>query len=71
MQNVEIDQDTCIGCGMCETTCLEVFKLGEQVKSTVVEKYRKDVENKGEVPDEVECTADAEDNCPVDAITVS
>ena len=71
MQNVDIDQDTCIGCGMCETTCPEVFELGEQVKSTVVEKYRKDVENKGEIPDEIECTTDAEDNCPVDAITVS
>ncbi|MFW6375924.1 MAG: ferredoxin [Thermoplasmatota archaeon] len=71
MQNVEIDQDTCIGCGMCETTCPQVFKLGEKVKSTVVEKYRADLEYKGEVPDDVGCTTDAEENCPVGAIKVS
>lgn len=71
MQNVEIDQDTCIGCGMCETTCLQVFELGENVKSTVVGKYRADLEYNGEVPDDVGCTTDAEENCPVGAITVS
>ncbi len=71
MQNIKIDQDTCIGCGMCETTCPQVFELGDKVKSTVVEEHRIDVEHKGEVPDDIECTTDAEDNCPVGAITVS
>lgn len=71
MKKIKIDQETCIGCGVCESTCPEVFELNAQVKSTVVEKYRTDGEDKGEVPDDIECVEEAEDSCPVDAISVS
>ncbi len=71
MQEVKIDQETCIGCGACESACPEVFELNVQVKSTVVEKYRTEEENQGEVPDDIECVEEAEDECPVDAIAVS
>lgn len=71
MQKVKIDQDTCIGCGACVSTCPEVFVLNAQTESTVVEVYRTEDEDEGEVPDDIECLEDAEDGCPVDAITVS
>ena len=68
MQRIEIDHDKCIACGMCQSTCPEVFEV--QVKSTVVEKYCGDKENEGEVPDDVGCVSEAEKNCPVGAISV-
>jgi ferredoxin len=38
---VSIYRDGCIGCGVCEALCPEVFKLLEDGKSSIVEKYRK------------------------------
>lgn len=71
MKDVKIDQETCIGCGVCESTCPEVFELNAKVKSTVVEEYRRCKEDEGEVPDDIDCVEDAENSCPVDAISVS
>ena len=71
MYEVKIDQETCIGCGMCVSTCPKVFELNEMIKSTVIEKYRGDSEDSGKVPKRVNCVEDAEKNCPVDAIEVS
>ncbi len=70
MKKIKIDQETCIGCGACESTCPEVFVLSAQAKSTVVEEYRTKNEDEGEVED-IGCVEEAEDGCPVDAITVS
>ncbi|MFW5898367.1 MAG: ferredoxin [Candidatus Saliniplasma sp.] len=70
MYKVKIDQETCIGCGMCVSTCPKVFELNDTIKSSVVEKYRKDSEDQGKVPKRIKCVEEAEDNCPVDAITV-
>jgi ferredoxin len=55
-----VDQETCIGCGLCPSVCEEVFELGDDGKAhTIVE----------EVPDSCNDSAkDAEENCPVDAI---
>ncbi|MFO7792005.1 MAG: ferredoxin [Candidatus Saliniplasma sp.] len=71
MHKIKIDQDTCIGCGMCVSTCPKVFELNEKIKSRVVEKYRGDPEYTGKVPKRVKCVLDAEENCPVNAITVT
>jgi len=68
---VKIDQETCIRCGACESACPEVFKLNAQAKSTVTEEYITEDEDKGEAPDDVDCVEDAENGCPVDAISVS
>ena len=55
-----VDQETCIGCGLCPSVCEEVFELGDDGKAHAV------VE---EVPGGSEDSAkDAEENCPVDAI---
>lgn len=31
-----VDRDTCIGCGICESLCPDVFKLDEEFKATVI-----------------------------------
>ncbi len=59
---VKVDEDLCEGCGTCEEICPAVFHLNE-------------VTGKAEVidPDACEfvgCCEAAEENCPVEAITV-
>ncbi|NLU24040.1 MAG: ferredoxin [Clostridiales bacterium] len=50
----------CIGCGLCESTCPEVFSINGDNMAVAVE---------GEVDPAVESTAlEAKDNCPVSAI---
>lgn len=57
-----IDREGCIECGLCESTCPEVFLLDQEGKATVIV----DV-----IPPEAEQTAiDAQDGCPVSVITV-
>ncbi len=70
MKKVKIDQDTCIACGMCESTCPQVFEVEGHPNSTVVQEYRLGDDSEGEVPDDINCLEDAEDNCPVGAIEV-
>ncbi len=55
---INIDRDTCIGCGRCTEVCPDTFKLDEMGKSTVI----------GANPD---CAQSAADQCPVSAITIS
>lgn len=58
----EIDRDGCISCGICASTCPEVFRMGEDGPAEVYV----DV-----VPGEAEETAkEASDSCPVSVITV-
>lgn len=57
-----VDHDLCIGCGVCEETCPEVFKLGDDGLSHVIE------ENPGnELYGPIR---DAADLCPVEAISI-
>ena len=57
-----VDHDTCIGCGVCPSVCPEVFEMRDDGLSHVI------VDT---VPDGPEDAAkDAEESCPVDAITV-
>lgn len=58
-----VDQDTCISCGMCVSTCSEVFEFNGDGKA----ESQVDV-----VPPELEEDArQAANGCPVDAISVS
>jgi ferredoxin len=67
---VSIDREGCIGCGTCEATCPEVFKLVEDGKSSITEKYRKEDLGKGEVGDDLtNCVEEAKASCPVQVIT--
>jgi ferredoxin len=57
-----VDNDTCIGCGICMKICPHVFGLGEGNKATVIVR---------EVPPLSEaCARDAQHDCPVSAITI-
>ena len=57
-----VDQETCIGCGLCPSMCPEVFQMNDDGKAeSVVD----------EVPGEVAVSAkEAEGSCPVNAIKV-
>jgi len=66
---VTIDREGCIGCGVCEALCPEVFILIEDGKSSIVEKYRAGGLGEGEVEDSLrECVQTAEKSCPVQVI---
>ena len=56
-----VDQDTCIGCGLCPSICEEVFALNDEGKAHAIV---------NEVPTACEDAAkDAESSCPVSAIS--
>ncbi|MBD7910933.1 MULTISPECIES: ferredoxin [Clostridium] len=56
----KVDQEACVGCGLCPSICEEVFQLGDDGKAHAI------VDT---VPANVEDAAkDAESSCPVDAI---
>ena len=60
--NAEVDKDTCIGCGACPGTCPEVFKMDDDGLASAYT---------NPVPSGLEDSAkEAEEGCPVDAITV-
>lgn len=57
-----VDKDTCIGCGLCPSISSECFQMEDDGKAGVVV---------DEVPEECSDDAkEAEESCPVDAITV-
>ncbi len=58
MKKLKVDQNLCLGCGLCETIYPEVFKLSENFKAEVI----------GVCEDEKKCQ-EAVDSCPVDAIS--
>ncbi len=55
-----IDEDTCTGCGTCEDICPEVFKLGDDGIAHVI----------GDCEEFIDCCKEAEESCPVGAITI-
>jgi ferredoxin len=56
----KVDQDLCIGCGACEGTCPEVFELPDDTSTVKLDS----------VPEELQASAlEAEEGCPVDAIS--
>ena len=60
MYKVEVDQETCVGCGACAATCPENFELNDVGKAVALNRQ----------VEEVGCNEDAADSCPVEAITV-
>lgn len=62
MMKVRVNQDTCIGCGMCIDMCSEVFEYNDSGLSAA----------KSEEVDSsfTESVTEAQQACPVDAIEV-
>ena len=54
-----VDQDVCIGCGLCASTCPEVFEMNDEGKAEAVDDTTD--ENRDGVLEAIE-------NCPVSAI---
>lgn len=57
---VKVDEDECIGCGVCEDECPEIFKVNSVSISEVIRQPEEDEE---------ECVEAAIDACPVGAIS--
>ncbi len=62
LMKAHVDKDTCIGCGICPEVCPEIFQMEEDGKA---------VASSDEVAENQESSAkDAEEQCPVAAISV-
>ncbi len=58
---VRVDEETCIGCGLCADTCPEVFEMNDDKARVKAD----------EVPADVADTCrEAAENCPVEAIQI-
>ncbi|MCK4744649.1 ferredoxin [Candidatus Parcubacteria bacterium] len=55
----KVDQNLCIGCGMCENICPEAFELSDASKAAV----------KQNIPAKSKCVQEAADSCPSQAIS--
>ncbi len=55
----QVDEDKCIGCGLCVSTCPNVFELDNNGKSIVID---------ASGCDKCDCQ-NAIDGCPADAIS--
>ncbi|MDT8718801.1 ferredoxin [Clostridium sp. 19966] len=56
-----VDKDACIGCGLCESVCSEVFFMDDDGKAQAVEAEI--------LASKVSEVQDAASSCPVGAIT--
>ncbi|HNV05436.1 MAG TPA: ferredoxin [Petrotogaceae bacterium] len=56
---VFVDKDACIGCGVCENLCPDVFKVGDDGKAEAIAPQT-----------DAPCAKDAADSCPVQAISI-
>ena len=57
-----VDEDGCIGCGLCANTCPEVFSMGDDGKAHA---------GPEEIPaDSLGASEEARDSCPVSVINL-
>lgn len=57
-----VNKETCIGCGLCETICPSVFSMKESVAEVIAEPVPPQAER--------DCR-EAVESCPVAAITIT
>jgi len=58
---VTVDEETCIGCGLCSETCPEVFEMTDDKVTVKVDEVPKDA---------IKTCREAAENCPVEAIQI-
>ncbi|WP_353892269.1 ferredoxin [Proteinivorax hydrogeniformans] len=59
---VKVDKDQCIGCGICEGVCPQVFKMNnENIAEVIVDSVNQQ---------DKEAVKEAADSCPVEAIKI-
>lgn len=57
-----VDKDKCIGCGLCPSICPEIFEMDDDDKAKA-----KNID----IPEgEIDSAKEAEESCPVNAISV-
>jgi ferredoxin len=61
---VEVDAETCIGCGACTASCPDSFTLKDTDKGRKAKATKPDV-------DELSCENEAAGICPVNAIHIT
>ena len=60
---VHVDEQVCVGTGICEATAPDLFEIGDDGVSHVL---------RDDVPPELEAAArEAAENCPTRALTIS
>jgi len=65
-----VDKDTCISCGLCPSICPEVFEMQDDGKAGICDSVGEGG-NKNVVPEEAaESAKEAEEACPVAAISI-
>jgi ferredoxin len=57
-----VNKDSCIGCGLCEGLCPNVFKMGDDGLAEAIQQEVADAD--------VDDTREAESQCPVGAIEI-
>ena len=63
MARLTVDRERCIGCGICEELCPEVFVVGKDKVASVI--------NSELATTEYDCAAEAAESCPQLAIVAS
>ena len=56
---LKIDEDSCIGCGVCQSLCPDVFEVGADMKAHI----------KDGADESASCVDDAINSCPTGSIT--
>jgi ferredoxin len=57
-----VDHDLCIGCGVCEAVCPAVFQMNDDgLADVIVESIEEDA---------IDDAREAQDQCPVEAISI-
>ncbi len=55
---IRIDENLCIGCGVCTSICPDVFEMKDDGKAQVISQEMAD------------CVNESKDSCPVNAIII-
>jgi ferredoxin len=58
---VTVDEETCIGCGLCTEDCPEVFEMNDEKARVKVDEVPQDL---------LKTCKEAAENCPVEAIQI-